>query len=172
MFYILNKFKGGNKLMKQKITTVIKMLFGVSLGYAGGVMLNKKAADKQKKHVDKFKLYYKILNQWMIFLHQGKKIDGYFIQRNYKKIAIYGMGELGNRLYEELENSNVEIAYVIDQEASSVFAEVEAREPDEVLEEVDAIIVTAVFDFDAIAEELSNKLSCPVISLEEVIEEL
>lgn len=108
----------------------------------------------------------------MIFLHQDKSLDQYFIQRKYKRIAIYGMGELGNRLYEELENSSVEIVYVIDQEASSIFVEAEAKEPDEVLEEVDVIIVTAVFDFDKISEELGSKISCPVISLEEVIEEL
>jgi glutamate dehydrogenase/leucine dehydrogenase len=158
--------------MKQKITTVIKMLFGMSLGYAGGTIINKKVVAKQKKQIDKFKSYYKILNQWMIFLHQDKSLDQYFIQRKYKRIAIYGMGELGNRLYEELENSSVEIVYVIDQEASSIFVEAEAKEPDEVLEEVDVIIVTAVFDFDKISEELGSKISCPVISLEEVIEEL
>ena len=107
--------------MKQKITTVIKMLFGMSLGYAGGTIINKKVVAKQKKQIDKFKSYYKILNQWMIFLHQDKSLDQYFIQRKYKRIAIYGMGELGNRLYEELENSSVEIVYVIDQEASSIF---------------------------------------------------
>lgn len=34
--------------MKQKITTVIKMLFGMSLGYAGGTIINKKVVAKQK----------------------------------------------------------------------------------------------------------------------------
>ncbi len=122
--------------------------------------------------MEKFKTYYNILNQWMIHLHQNRKIDEFFIQRGYQKIAIYGMGELGNRLYEELENSRTEILYVIDQDAPSIVVDVEVKEPSEILEEVDVIIVTAVFDFEEIVKDLRNITSCPVISLEEVMKEL
>ena len=40
------------------------------------------------------------------------------------------------------------------------------------LEEVDAVIVTAVTFFDDILEKLSQKLDCPVISLEDILYEI
>lgn len=41
--------------------------------------------------------------------------------------------------------------------------------PDEMLPEIDAVIVTPVWDFDQIKEQLVNRVKCPIISLEEVI---
>ena len=43
---------------------------------------------------------------------------------------------------------------------------------EEKLEKVDAIIVTAVSFFDQIEEELSEKISCPIISLEDILYEV
>ncbi len=36
-------------------------------------------------------------------------------------------------------------------------------------DDVDAIIVTAIFDFDDIKKKCKEKLNCPIISLEDVI---
>ena len=42
--------------------------------------------------------------------------------------------------------------------------EIEAELP-----EVDAVVVSATFDYDAIYEQLSDKVYCPIITLEEVV---
>ena len=43
---------------------------------------------------------------------------------------------------------------------------------DDDLENVDAIVVTAITFFDEIAEKLEEKVNCPVISLEDILYEV
>ena len=42
-------------------------------------------------------------------------------------------------------------------------------QPEEVLKDVDAIIVTPIFYFEEIKRKLSAKVRCPIISLEDII---
>ena len=48
----------------------------------------------------------------------------------------------------------------------------EVVSPEDGLREVDAVIVTSIFFMDEIEKALSVKLSCPVISLEDILYEL
>ena len=43
---------------------------------------------------------------------------------------------------------------------------------DDTFPKVDAVVVTAITFFDEIKMELSKKLECPIISLEEILYEL
>ena len=113
-----------------------------------------------------------MLNQWLLLKQEGKSLEKYFAENGYKTIAIYGMGEMGNRLYDELKNSSVvEIKYAIDKNAAGTYSELEVFDPDDEMTEVDAVIVTAIFAFDEIEDELSEKIQCPIISLEDVVYE-
>ena len=40
------------------------------------------------------------------------------------------------------------------------------------LAEADAVIVTAIYNFDEIEEKLSDLIDCPIISLEDIIYEI
>lgn len=151
-------------------------ILAASLGIAAGVIgvnyfKNKKIVEKTEK-VDKFKGYYNLLNQWLQLKNEGKNLHTYFHDYNYKSIAIYGMGELGNRLYEELKDSDIEIKYAIDKNAESTYSELNVIGIEEKYEEVDVIVVTAIFAFDEIEKELSLKVQCPVISLEDIVYEI
>ncbi|MDD3141070.1 MAG: hypothetical protein PHX08_19160 [Lachnospiraceae bacterium] len=150
----------------------IAAISGILGALAGGVGANY-FADKQlikiEKKVDKFKNYYSMLNQWLLLKQDGKSLADYFADKGIKTIAIYGMGEMGNRLYDELKQTEIKVMYGIDKEASSVYSELEVIECEEISEGVDAIVVTAVFAFEEISEELKHKVSFPIISLEEVV---
>ena len=156
--------------MKKGTATVLGMLIGAAAGSAGmGYWGNKQVTQKSEK-VDKFKGYYNMLNQWLMLKQEGKGLDSYFKANGYKTIAIYGLGEMGNRLYDELKNSDIEIKYAIDKNASSTYSELNVMDPDEcAYEEVDCIVVTATFAFDEIANVLEGKTDCPIISLEDVV---
>ena len=117
-------------------------------------------------------MLFRSLNQWLLLKQEGKSLAKYFSDNEYKTIAIYGMGEMGNRLYDELKGTDITVKYAIDKEMSSIYSELEVMDPQETLEEVDAIIVSAIFAFDEIEEELSKKVSCPVISLDDVVFEV
>lgn len=96
----------------------------------------------------------------------------FFTQNSYKTVAIYGMKELGERLYDELKDSEIEVKYVIDKNADTIYADVDVIEPEDTLEDVDVIVVTAIHYFDEIEEALGAKVDYPVISLEDVVYEL
>ena len=82
------------------------------------------------------------------------------------------MGELGNHLYEELKNSSIQVKYAIDKNVDSTFSDLEVCSLEDELEDVDVVVVTAVFAFDEIVDEISDRVNCPVISLEDVVYEL
>jgi hypothetical protein len=158
--------------MKKGIMAIVSFLGGAALGAAGDSYFKGKIISKNNERVNKFKSYYNILNQWIVLNHAGKKLEQYFINHNYKKVAVYGMGEIGNRLYEELKGSPVEIKYAIDKNAGSAYSELEVFSPEDKLEEVDAVIITTTFAFEEIKSMLENKYNCPIISLEDVVFEL
>ena len=112
-----------------------------------------------------------MLNQWLCIKQEGKSLDEYFKENNYKTVAIYGMGEMGNRLYDELKNTDIEVKYAIDKNASSTYSELDVKEIDDELPEVDVVVVTATFAFDDIVEDIQDKFVCPIVSLEDVVYE-
>ena len=59
-----------------------------------------------------------------------------------------------------------------DKNADNIYSSVEVMNLSDDLPEVDAIVVTAVFFFDEIAEELADKVNCPIISLEDMVYEV
>lgn len=161
----------------------MKKCLGAILGVIGGVIagatvtnkVNQNKISDELKKVDKFKGYYNMLLQWLDIKQEGKSLSEYFVNNNYKTIAIYGMGEMGRRLYDELKDSEIQIKYVIDKNSITAYSPVEVKELDDFdgddNVEVDVVVVTATFAFNEIQKEVSEKITCPIISLEDVIYE-
>ena len=111
-------------------------------------------------------------DQWLRIHQEGKTLVEYFRQNQYQTVAIYGMKELGERLYDELKGTDVTVRYIIDQNADMIYADVDVVTPEDVLEPVDVIVVTAIYYFDEIEENLSGKIQCPIVSLEDILYEI
>lgn len=84
------------------------------------------------------------------------------------------MGEIGNRLYEELKDSSkIEVKYGIDNNALDTYSELEVLSLEEytdlAADDIDVIVVTATFAFDDIKKSLSELLDCNIISSEDVV---
>ncbi len=107
--------------------------------------------------------------KWLQIYHEGKTLEKYFVDNNWKTIAIYGMGHFGCCLYDELEDTSIKVKYAIDQNFECMKEILEIKKPDDELEYVDVVIVTAIHDYDEIKEKLSQKVKCPIVSLEEII---
>ena len=155
----------------KKITTVIA---GGIVGGMMGVLLMKQNMQKivreKEKKINKYKQYYDTLNYWMETKTSGKEFMNYFQKNNVKNIVIYGMGELGSRLYEQLEGEDINIFYAIDRNPVSSYANLDVvGEARGEAEKVDLVIVTPIFDFDNIRDELQKYFSCEIISLEDII---
>ena len=158
--------------MKKGTVAVLSTLIGAIAGAAGSGYLGSKQVEQKAEKVDKFKGYYNMLNQWLILKQEGKKLSEYFKRNNYKTVAIYGMGEMGNRLYDELKDSDIEVKYAVDKNAASTYSELDVIELEDDFDTVDVMVVTATFAFDEIEEEISEKVDFPLVSLEDVVYEI
>lgn len=161
--------------MKKSLVLVSSIFAGAAGIVAGatitGILKGKQVSQKTEK-VNKFKGYYTMLNQWLLLKQEGRSLEEYFVVNGYKTIAIYGMGEMGNRLYDELKNTSIEVKCGIDKNALSTYSELEVIDLDDEIPEVDAVVITATFAFDEIEEELSEKISCPIVSLDDAVYEI
>lgn len=155
--------------MKKSTIAVLTTGLGVIVGTLGQGFLKDKVISEKTSKVDKFKSYYTMLNQWLLLKQEGKNLEKYFIEHNIKSIAIYGMGEMGNRLYDELKNTSIEVKYAIDEKADNTYSELNVIEIEDNLQEVDVIVVTAIFAFDEIESNISKVTNMKLISLEEVV---
>lgn len=162
--------------MKKGFGGVLSTLTGMAVGaVAGGMAAGSTSSKKIKKMADgaaKVHMLYMAFDQWLRIRQEGKTLVEFFERYNYKTVAIYGMKELGERLYDELEGTGITVKYIIDKNADTIYADVDVVTPDDELEPVDVIVVTAIYYFDEIEMMLSEKVDYPVASLEDVLYEV
>lgn len=156
------------------LTYVAIFLIGAVSGAVGGAYALWKMADTALKNQDKQTLrvtaYYEVANQWVRNLHEGHRLSAQMVEKGYKRIAIYGYAELGKRLLEELhQDGEVEIAYIIDQNAGRVASSLPVYKPSDNLPPVDAIVVTPVHVYVQIAKMMRGLVPYDIVSLEDVV---
>ena len=109
--------------------------------------------------------YYLLMDHWLNMKCYGKDIGDYLAKKGFCRIAVYGMGKLGCLLCNELrKHPQVQVFYGMDRDFIT-----KKRQGVENLLDVDAVIVTPIFSFDAIKKNLEDKYSCPVLSLEDIV---
>ncbi len=162
--------------MKKSLNGAFVTVTGIVAGAVAGGIVSKKILAKRMKAMaqngEKVHELYMAFDQWLRIRQEGKTLVEYFKRQNYETVAIYGMKELGEHLYDELQGSGITVRYIIDKNADSIYADVDVVTPDEELEPVDVIVVTALYYFDEIEEMLSGKVDCPIVSLEDIFYEI
>lgn len=162
--------------MKKGFGGVLSTLAGMAVGAAAGGVAAKTSSSKMIKEMAeghaKVHELYMAFDQWLRIRQEGKTLAEYFEKQGYKTVAIYGMKELGERLYDELQGSDITVKYAIDKNADTIYADVDVVTPDDELAPVDVIVVTAIYYFDEIEGMLSEKVDYPVISLEDILYEV
>jgi FlaA1/EpsC-like NDP-sugar epimerase len=123
---------------------------------------------------DTYQRYYYLYNQWINNLHRNEFIYVYLKRHQCQKVIIYGMGEIGKRLYDELEAANAGFeCYFIDRNAKYPYREgVALIKPEDISPDlkIDVIIVTPFYAFDAIKADIqSQNIGVPVISIDEIV---
>lgn len=155
--------------MKKGVAGVISAVAG---GVAGGVAVSVKSnKEVQKwrefsnKHLEMIKLY----DQWFATKQEGKSVADYLKSEGIKTVAIYGMSFIGQRLYEELRDTGIEVKYGIDKNWDKIYVDIDMVNPEDDLEEVDAIIVTAFYFFNVIEDFLLEKTDSRILSMEDLV---
>lgn len=124
---------------------------------------------QKNERIDKFINYFRLLNTWMELKEKGQNLSEYILKKGFNEIAIYGAGEIGKHLYEELKDSSVLIAYCIEKKLNKSFYNKKVYLLSEDLPKCDAVIVTPTFAFQEIQKELKNKVKMPIISIDEIV---
>ncbi len=124
-----------------------------------------------KKEVEKQKMISRCFNKWMSLREDGKNICDYLLKYGIKTVAVYGIGRMGKHLFFELEGSGIEVRYIIDRRTEMHHPKYPIKGPEEKLEEVDAVIITPVWDFEHIYEKLKYKMKSKFFSLYELVDE-
>ena len=155
--------------MKKGVVSFVSGGLGAAIGAAAVNQVRKKELQENDELLKKNIQFYSILVQWLTLKQRNIRLDQYFKKNHYKTIAIYGMKELGERLYYELKDSDIDVLYAIDKNPDGLCEEIKVVPPGEGLEKVDVIVVTATYYFYDIQEELETYTDCPIISLEDVV---
>jgi prephenate dehydrogenase len=116
------------------------------------------------------------MKRWLENRNEGKTFVDYFKKCRFRKIAIYGAGDMGKLLYAEIKDSDIEVLFFVDRNAEGI------REMDGIpvvtidriskMPEVDIIVITPAGNFDAISQALAKTVpSARTISLKEAVYE-
>lgn len=126
---------------------------------------------KQMKDSVKYKKLFNLLGRWVALNERGLSVGKYLKEKDINKVAIYGLGALGEHLLYELQEEDIQIVYGIDKRAEKLKLDIrfENWEDKKSLPDVDLFIVTAVMDYEMIEKEICEIRDYPVISLEEII---
>lgn len=140
----------------------------------GVVVTEKKEIPSRVKLQDgstKMMEFYNLLIQWIGIKQRQKNIVDFFKNNGYYSIAIYGMKELGKCLYDELQGSDIEVKYCIDNNITENDKGLLMYKVNENLPYVDAIVVTAIHYFGEIENQLNSKVDYQIVNLEDIIYE-
>ncbi len=125
---------------------------------------------KAKNLADKYLVLFLLMNEWVKIKQMNLSVADVLVKQGYRRIGIYGMSYVGQRLVDELENTDIEINFCIDKNtAGSIYKSKKVTTLDSIDDNVDCIVVTPVFYFDEIAKEIKAKVRVKVVSLEEII---
>lgn len=147
---------------------LLKILLGATLGGVITKKITTKFSKSPYEREEKILQYYHILNEWLDLRQGNRTLYSYFHDKGYSKVGIYGMRELGQRLYYELKDTDMEL-YLIDKAADRIWFEEDIISPADGIPEVDVIVVTAAYYFDSIHKELKKTVKCPIISIQDVV---
>lgn len=121
------------------------------------------------KNYLKFNKMFHIMLDWMKLKNKGIGISSFCKKNNFLNVAVYGMGYIGECLYDELINSDINIIYAIDRTAIDFRHELPIFKLEDDLEPVDIVIVTAVEDIRGIINAVKEKVNCPVIAISKIL---
>ncbi len=108
--------------------------------------------------------------KWIKVKQKGHSLAEYFKRNGIRSIAIYGMAAMGKRLYDELEDSEIEIRYLLDKNPEQMDKILKFSLPDQERLEADAIIVTVALAQEQIIDRLMGQGYEKVIGLNEVLD--
>ncbi|MCD8000819.1 MAG: hypothetical protein LUH21_26745 [Clostridiales bacterium] len=123
-----------------------------------------------RNQLNRVQCNYHLLREWIFTSQMGHPIKNYLEKYGYKRVVIYGAGEIGLLLCRELQlASEAEIICFIDRVKQDTPFGIKVIQKYNKNLRADVVIVTPVAWYEAIRAELEQAGAERVVSLEEVI---
>lgn len=136
----------------------------------GVIKILMRLVNHAKKRDNRFRGYYLLENQWLLLKIKGYSLKEYFERKNIHTIAILGMDEMGNRLQEELKDSeNLEVSYMIDEFAYRKPANGKVVDFEDEWEPVELFVIIDDFYLADTLPKINGKMMAPYVTLKDVI---
>lgn len=132
--------------------------------------------DQQKLNLEndlqKFKQFYGVLTKWLLSDNPGK-LANFLYEMGIHHCAIYGYSELGRILRKKLAGSQVDVSYVLDKKkCHDPEGNLKFYYPGNEPIKAEAVIVTAIYYFEEIKQELEKNGYKNIISLKDMIDRI
>lgn len=160
----------GNRLKPHEMNIIHNIPGEEIFLYDLGPVTGQVEIPEQKVGEDKYRSYFRILDRWLSVEEQGGSIVKFFLENQLNNIAIYGWGKMGKHLFWKLAKTSVNVSYIIDQHITQESDHISVKKMEDNLPRVDAVIVTATFDFQKIKYQLKKKNIGRIISMIEIFE--
>ena len=169
---IKEKYKKG---YKSKILILVSIIFLIIYFY---YYINKQKDryynmyEKVYKQLVKQKSYYITYTKWMQLIQARHSISEYFNSSD--RVAVYGMGKLGENICKDLAANNINLVYGIDKNniGTNKATGLPVYAPDSILPEADCIVISVTYLADEITEESGISSCVKIITIDELIEKI
>ena len=128
--------------------------------------------ESYKEESIKYREMFKVMYFWIQNINHGKRISDYLKNKNVKKIVIYGAGDIGKCLCEELVRENIDVLYFLDKNKIGSIYGVPIKKTIICPEEVDFVIVTTLNCFFEVKNELQKNFLGEIEALDNIIYKL
>lgn len=153
---------------------IISFTAGILIGYS---CINRKLVSNiaiWKQLSDKHLLLFELSVKWIEEQQHNRHISEYLRNQGCERIGIYGMSYLGERLFEELSDSGLEVVCGFDRRANDMNIQgLSVISPDDIDKnmDVDTIIVTSFIQYEKIYCSLLERIEKEVriMSLESIL---
>lgn len=146
--------------------------------YFQTIKLEEQRIKEEQQLKNKYMYYYQLMQKWFNKIQYNLTPNDYFTSKKIKKIIIYGTGTLCDIFYKEIEKTGfIEINCMVDKSPISKFYKlnqdipiISTKKLGDYIYKVDILIVTPVYEYNLIYEDIKKKYpKCNIISLETVI---
>lgn len=127
--------------------------------------------ENRLKELDRLKTETSIYDMWLTVRQKERSIAAFLRSAGYCEVAIYGMGRIGQRLYQEIKEE-VNVCYFIDRNAAYLNADIPVYALKEALPRVDLVMIALPDKGGRILEEVTAQLPCSIMGLEELLRRL
>lgn len=111
-------------------------------------------------------------SKWLKVKGNRQNIGFFLYKKGFRNVAIYGMGNLGCRLYDEIQDSDIRVLYVVDKKTEYLSEVIHVKCPEEKLVGIDLLIVTVVNGGNEIVTHYKKDGTYQVRTLSKILDEM